>query len=85
VDILVTPSSNPKVYDLKDRLGRAAGEIQCFTHLGCYVMPRARGALHGLPRAMFPTLNDAMAAIARHTRGACQLASGGPEQRWPSA
>jgi hypothetical protein len=76
VDIVVTPSSNPKVYELRDRLGRVAGEIQRFTHIGYYVMPEARGALDGLPRAMFPTLNDAMAAIARHTRGACQLASG---------
>jgi hypothetical protein len=76
VDIVVTPSSDPKVYELRDRLGRAAGEIQRFTHLGYYIMPEAQGALQGLPRAMFPTLRDAMAAIARHARGACQLASG---------
>lgn len=81
MDIVITLSSDPKVYHLRDRLGRTAGEIQRFTHLGYYIMPEVGGALDGLPRGMFRTLEDAIAAIARHTKGACQLTGGEQEPR----
>ena len=80
MDILVTPSSDQATYKLTDRLGRAAGEIQRFSPLGYYVRPEAGSTLDGLPRGMFATLDDATAAIARHAKGACQIASGEQSQ-----
>jgi len=73
MDILVTPASDPASYRLTDLLGRAAGEIQRFSRLGYYVRPEPGSALDGMPRGMFPTLDDAMAAIAGRAKGTCQL------------
>jgi hypothetical protein len=75
----VTTTSDPASYQLTDRLGRAAGEIQRFSPLGYYVRPEPGSALDGMPRGMFATLNDATAAIAYAAKGVCQIVSG--EQR----
>jgi hypothetical protein len=77
VDIVVTPSSDPKVYDLTDRLGRPAGIIERIPPLAYVIRPVPGGALDGLARRTVPTLDEAMSVIASHTKGACQLASGG--------
>ena len=79
MDILVTSTSDPASYQLTDRLGRAAGEIQRFLPLGYYVRPERGSALDGMPRGMFATLNDATAAIAHAAKGVCHIVSG--EQR----
>jgi len=76
VDIVVTASSNPKVHDLTDRLGRRAGIIEHMSPMAYAIHPEAGGALDGLGRRTVPTLDEAMSVIADHTKGACQLASG---------
>jgi hypothetical protein len=75
VDIVVTPSSNPKVHDLMDRLGRRAGVIEHIPPMAYAIRPESGGALDGLGRRTVPTLDEAMSVIAEHTKGACQLAS----------
>ena len=75
MDILVTPTSDPASYQLTDLLGRAAGEIQRFSPLGYYVRPERGSVLDGMARGMFPTLDDAMAAIAGRANGVCQIRS----------
>lgn len=76
MDIVVTASSNPKVHDLTDRLGRRAGIIEHMSPMAYAIHPEAGGALDGLGRRTVPTLDEAMSVIADHTKGACQLASG---------
>jgi hypothetical protein len=76
MDILVTPSSDPKVHDLTDRLGRPVGTIERIPPLAYVIQPAPGGVLDGLARRTMPTLDDAMSLIALHTKGTCQLASG---------
>ena len=76
MDILVTPSSDPKVHDLTDRLGRRVGIIERVPPLAFVIRPEPGGLLDGLERRTMPTLDDAMSLIALHIKGACHLASG---------
>jgi hypothetical protein len=76
VDIVVTPSSNPKVHDLMDRLGRRAGIIEHVPPMAYAIRPVPGGPLDGLGRRTVPTLDEAMSVIADYTKGECQLASG---------
>jgi len=75
LDIVVRHSSDPKVYDLTDRLGRPAGIIERIPPIAYVIRPERGGALAGLGRRTLPTLDHAMSAIALHTKGACQLVS----------
>ena len=77
MDIVVTPSSDPKVHDLTDRLGRRVGTIVRVPPLAYSIRPEPGGVLDGLGRRTVPTLDEVMSVIASHTKGACQLASGG--------
>lgn len=76
MDIVVTPSPDGTVYRLTDRLGRLVGEIVKDPRLGFRIRPESGGVLDGLGRRMVSTLDDAMAVIAMHTKGTCQLSSG---------
>ena len=76
MDIVVTPSSDETPYRLTDRLGRLVGEIEKHPRLGFTVRPKPGGALGEMTALTVPTLDEAMAAIEKHTKGACQLASG---------
>jgi hypothetical protein len=76
MDIVATPSSEENFYRLTDRLGRSAGTLERVPPIAYVVHPEPGGALDGLGRRTFPTLDEAISAIASHTKGACQLASG---------
>jgi hypothetical protein len=80
VDIVVTPSSNPKVHDLTDRLGRRAGVIEHMPPMAYVIRSEPGGALDALGRRTVPTLDEAMSVIANHTKGECQLASGDQQE-----
>jgi hypothetical protein len=79
VDVMVTPAElNPAgTWTLSDRLGRPLGTItQALPSL--FVINANRDTqLSGLDTANFPSLDDAMTAIARHMKGECQISSGG--------
>jgi hypothetical protein len=78
VDVMVTHAELKPVgtWTLSDRLGRPLGTItQAFPSL--FVINASRDTqLSGLDTANFPSLDDAMTAIARHMKGECQLFSG---------
>lgn len=76
MEIVVTPSTDETPYRLTDRLGRPVGEIEEHPRLGFTVRPTPGGALDEMTALTVPTLDEAMAAIEKHTKGACQLASG---------
>jgi hypothetical protein len=74
VDIVVTPSCEETAYRLTDRLGRSAGEIEKHPRSGFTIRPKSGGALDEMTALTVPTLDEAMSAIEKHTKGACQLA-----------
>ena len=76
MDIVVTPSSDETPYRLTDRLGRPVGEIEKHPRLGFTVRPKPGGALDEMAALTVQTLDEAMSAIEKHTKGSCQLASG---------
>ena len=74
MDIVVTPSCEETAYRLTDRLGRPAGEIEKHPRSGFTIRPKSGGALGEMTALTVPTLDEAMSAIEKHTKGACQLA-----------
>jgi hypothetical protein len=77
MDVMVTPAElKPAgIWRLSDRLGRPLGTITEASP-SLFVIDASRDArLSGMETANFPSLNDAMTAIARHMRGECQLSS----------
>jgi hypothetical protein len=76
MDIVVTPSSELGLSRLTDRLGRSAGTIERIPPLAYAIFPQPGGALNGLGQGTVKSLDEAMSAIAIHTKGGCQLASG---------
>jgi hypothetical protein len=82
VDVVVTPAELKPTctWALSDRLGRPLGTVtQAFPSL--FVIHAHRGTqLSGMDAANFPSLDDAMTAIARHMKGECQF-SGSDEKQ----
>jgi hypothetical protein len=82
VDVVVTPAELKPTctWTLSDRLGRPLGTVtQDFSSL--FVIHAHRSTqLSGMDTANFPSLDDAMTAIARHMKGECQLSSGDEKQ-----
>lgn len=77
MDVVVTPAElKPAgIWTLSDRLGRPLGTItEASPFLFVIDAPRDSG-LSEMGSDNFPSLNDAMTAIARHMKGECQLSS----------
>ena len=73
MDVIVTPIGNSKAWNLTDLLGRPMGRIAetsaFFTiHPGGHALETMVGIQHG----PFASLDDALAAIEKHTRGVCR-------------
>lgn len=74
LDVIVTPTADGRIWNLTDLLGRPMGRIteapaQQFTiHLEGYALETMAGTEHG----PFATLDAALAAIEKHTRGVCR-------------
>ncbi|WP_114947751.1 hypothetical protein [Microvirga calopogonii] len=78
MDVVVTLASikSAGTWMLSDRLGRPLGTItEASPSLFVVDAPRD-SRLAGMATANFPSLDDAMTAIARHMKGECQLSSG---------
>jgi hypothetical protein len=82
VDVVVTPAKvKPGTWTLNDRLGRPLGTITEASPSLFVVNADPNSGLSRMGTANFPSLNDAMSAIARHMKGECQLSSSDEKQR----
>ena len=74
MDITVTPTDDGRGWNLTDLLGRPMGRIteafakQFTIHPDGY----ARETMAGIEHGSFASLDAALAAIERHTRGVCR-------------
>ena len=76
VEVTLASIKTAGTWMLSDRLGRPLGTITEVSP-SSFVINATRGSkLAGVGTASFPSLNDAMTAIARHMKGECQLTSG---------
>ncbi|WP_114189394.1 hypothetical protein, partial [Microvirga aerophila] len=76
MDVVVTPAAfKPRTWALSDRLGRPLGTITEASSSLFVIHPDRNSGLSKIGVANFPSLDEAMSAIARHMRGECQLAS----------
>ena len=71
MDVLATPTG-PSTWGLKDRLGRKLGAITKVEVGGLRIEPEP-DQLAGINTGPFASLDLAMSAIERHTKGACQV------------
>jgi hypothetical protein len=69
MDIVVTPSSDPKVHDLTDRLGRRVGTILRVPPLAYSIRPEPGGVRDGLGRRTVPTLDRQCRLLRATLRG----------------
>ncbi len=74
MDVIVTPTDDGKAWSLTDLLGRQMGRIaetsarQFTIHPDGHALETMLGIQHG----PFTSLDDALAAIEKHTRGVCR-------------
>jgi hypothetical protein len=77
VDVVVTPAEfKPGTWMLSDRLRRPLGTITEVSPSLFIIDADRNSALSSMATAIFPSLDEAMSAIARHMKGECQLSSG---------
>jgi hypothetical protein len=78
MDVVVTPAElkSAGTWMLSDRLGRPLGTITEVSPSLFVIDANRASGLSGMGTANFPSLDDAMTAIARHMKGECQLSSG---------
>lgn len=78
LDIIVTPSDNGKAWDLTDLLGRSMGRIAEASdqQLAIYPAGQALTTMAGMSHGPYLSLDAALAAIEKHTRGVCRLCPG---------
>lgn len=87
MDVMVKPVSGRKEWLLTDLLGRSIGMIRATDSGHVRVEPdgKATATMSGMRCGPFASLDEALAMIETHTRGACrrepgeaQAAAGGP-------
>ena len=74
MDVLVNQAQGAKVWQLRDRLGRDLGLISSLPR-GYVIRPVPGTTLSAVALRPFPTLDDAMAEIATHAKGVCELSA----------
>ena len=74
LDIIVKPIGNSKACSLTDLLGRPMGQIVETSAMQFTIHPdgHALETMIGIQHGPFASLDDALAAIEKHTRGICQ-------------
>ena len=78
LDVMVTSVEERNEWRLTDLLGRSVGLIRT-TEVGDFLVEpegKAQAAITGMRCGPFGSLDDALAAIETHTRGACRRESG---------
>jgi hypothetical protein len=82
VDVVVRLAEfEPGTWTLSDRLGRPLGTITNISPALFVIHADCNSGLFKMATATFPSLNEAMSAIARHMKGECQLSRGDEKQR----
>jgi hypothetical protein len=77
VDVVVTPAEfKPDTWLLSDRLRRPLGTITEFAPTSFVIHADGNPGLARMTTTDFPSLDEAMSAIAKHMKGECQLSSG---------
>ncbi len=77
VDVVVTPGElEPGTWMLTDRLGRSLGTVAEASPSLFVLNADRHSELSRMRTTDFPSLNEAMSAIAKHMKGECQLSSG---------
>ena len=74
MDVLVSRGQGAKVWQLRDRLGRDLGLISWLPQ-GYFIRPVPGTTLSAVALRPFATLDDAMAEIATHAKGVCELSA----------
>jgi hypothetical protein len=74
LDVIVTPTGNGKAWSLTDLLGRPMGQIAETSAMQFTIHPdgHALETMIGTQHGPFASLDDALAAIEKHTRGVCR-------------
>ena len=74
MDITVTPTDDGRAWTLTDLLGRPMGRITEASAEQFTIHPEghARETMAGIEHGPFVSLDAALAAIERHTRGVCR-------------
>ena len=74
LDIIVTPTDDGKAWNLTDLLGRPMGRITEASAKQFTIHPdgHALETMAGIDHRPFTSLDAALAAIERHTRGVCR-------------
>ena len=74
MDVIVTPADDRKVWNLMDLLGRSMGSIAKVSATQFTIHPggNALKTMVGIDHGPFASLDDALAAIEKHTRGVCR-------------
>jgi hypothetical protein len=74
LDIIVTPKGNSKAWSLTDVLDRPMGQIAGTSAMQFTIYPdgHALETMIGIQHGPFASLDDALAAIEKHTRGVCR-------------
>ena len=74
MDVIVTPTGDSRAWNLTDLLGRPMGRIEEASAQQFTVHPAGHAVetMAGIERGPFPSLDAALAAIEKHTRGICR-------------
>ena len=74
LDVIVTPTDDGKGWNLTDLLGRPMGWITEASAKQFTIHPdgHARETMAGIEHGPFASLDAALAAIEKHTRGVCR-------------
>jgi hypothetical protein len=78
LDVIVTPTDDGRAWNLTDLLGRSMGRIAETSGQQITIYPdgHALETMAGMGHGPFASLDAALAAIEKHTRGVCRLYPG---------
>ena len=81
MDVIVTPTDDGRAWNLTDLLGRSMGQITEASpqHFTVHPAGHAVKTMAGIERGPFTSLDAALAAIEKHTRGVCRRSPGGDQ------
>ena len=74
MDVIVTPSNDARAWNLADLLGRSMGSIEETSAKEFVIQPdgHAVETMASIRRGPYASLDTALAAIEKHTRGVCR-------------
>jgi hypothetical protein len=74
LDVIVTPTDDGRTWSLTDLLGRPMGQIKEASAKQFTIHPEGHAleTMAGLEHEPFASLDAALAAIEKHTRGVCR-------------